>query len=83
MSEAPLAPKCRHCGATNDSGASECWLCHQGDWRETPKAPSKPLATLRRTIAPQSRFIGCMAIIALSLMGAVGIRPSRSVWSSA
>ena len=40
MSDAPLAPDCRHCGATNSSWASECWLCHRKDWRTPPKKPS-------------------------------------------
>ncbi len=24
---------CRECGATNDPGVSECWLCQRRDWR--------------------------------------------------
>jgi hypothetical protein len=39
MNEAPLAPDCRHCGATNSSWASECWQCHRRDWYETPRMP--------------------------------------------
>jgi hypothetical protein len=26
-------PTCWECGATNDPGASECWLCQRPDWR--------------------------------------------------
>jgi ribosomal protein L40E len=26
-------PACWDCGATNDPGASECWLCHRRGWR--------------------------------------------------
>jgi hypothetical protein len=36
MSEAPLAPTCRECGATNDVGASECWLCQGRNWKQPP-----------------------------------------------
>jgi hypothetical protein len=32
--EKPPAPlRCFDCGAENDPGASECWLCHRRDWR--------------------------------------------------
>jgi ribosomal protein L40E len=40
MSDAPLAPQCRHCRATNDSRAAECWMCHRRDWREPPLGPN-------------------------------------------
>jgi hypothetical protein len=29
----PNSPRCFDCGAENDPGASECWLCHRRDWR--------------------------------------------------
>jgi hypothetical protein len=35
MSETKPSPEptCWDCGAANDPGASECWLCHRRDWR--------------------------------------------------
>jgi hypothetical protein len=35
MSEMTPNPElaCWDCGAANDPGASECWLCHRRDWR--------------------------------------------------
>jgi hypothetical protein len=29
-------PTCWDCGAANDPGASECWLCLRKDWNQTP-----------------------------------------------
>jgi hypothetical protein len=35
--------RCRHCRATNDPDAWECWLCSRRDWRgapvDRPRAP--------------------------------------------
>ncbi len=43
---------CRECGATNDPGASECWLCHRRDWHRSPAvrpAPPAPAPTIQPT----------------------------------
>jgi ribosomal protein L40E len=72
MSEAPLAPACRHCGATNDSGASECWLCQRRDWREDPKVPSKNSPS-QLTVENRSRLAGCMVVITITLVALVGL----------
>ena len=40
----PDSPTCRDCGAPNDPGASECWLCHRWDWRGTSAAPASAKA---------------------------------------
>lgn len=38
--------KCRDCGAENDPGSSECWLCHRRDWRsDAAPVPEKTGAT--------------------------------------
>ena len=68
MSEAPLAPKCRHCGVTNDAGASTCRRCHRLDWREPPESPS---GKSPRGPGQRSTFIGCMIYLLMSLIGAV------------
>jgi hypothetical protein len=70
MSEAPLAPDCRHCGATNDSGASECWLCHRRDWRGPTKIRSGRSLFARDD---RSRFTGCMVYLTMSLIAVVGL----------
>jgi ribosomal protein L40E len=37
---------CWDCGATNDPGASECWLCHRRNWRADAASPaSRSVAT--------------------------------------
>ena len=46
MSQADPRPKpdltCCECGATNDPGASECWLCQRRDWRGPARFPTSP-----------------------------------------
>ncbi|MGP0067245.1 MAG: hypothetical protein ACLQGP_27080 [Isosphaeraceae bacterium] len=46
MSQAQPTPNpnlnCRECGAVNDPGASECWLCNRRDWRGPPRFPTSP-----------------------------------------
>ena len=84
MSEAPLAPNCRHCGATNDSVASECWQCERRDWRETPKIPSRH-SPFRSLSQARSTFTGCMVVIFTMLCTVVGLafRAGQVVdWSS-
>jgi hypothetical protein len=44
--EAKPAPTCWDCGATNDTDASECWLCHRRDWSVTKGSrPAKTAAS--------------------------------------
>jgi len=68
MSEAPLAPNCRHCGATNDSGASECWLCQRRDWREA----SKPAPRRRPGNDARPTFVGCLIVVTIAMIVMVG-----------
>ncbi len=48
---------CRQCGATNDLGASECWLCQSANWRGSPGTrpryddPRSPRGSLGSIIA--------------------------------
>lgn len=48
MSPTKSEPTCRDCGATNDPGASECWLCHRRDWR----GPSGSSASAKPEMPP-------------------------------
>ena len=49
MSHAGPMPRpdsnCRECGAVNDPGSSECWLCHCRNWRNEGREsmPLKPI----------------------------------------
>jgi ribosomal protein L40E len=67
MSEAALAPTCRHCGATNDPGASECRLCRRRDWREAPEA--RPERRPRNDARPT--FVGCLVLVTIGLLAMV------------
>jgi hypothetical protein len=40
--QSKATPKCRDCGAPNDPGASECWLCHRRDWHGSSRLPTSP-----------------------------------------
>lgn len=72
MSEAPLAPNCRHCGSTNHSGASECWQCHRRDWREIPQIrPGHSPFRLPR--GQRSTFVGGMVLITTILITVVSL----------
>jgi hypothetical protein len=78
MSEAPLAPQCRHCRATNDSGAAECWMCHRRDWREPPGPPGPPPPRPHRS-GPEPLGLGCLFFIAIALIGVVN-QAARFGW---
>jgi Flp pilus assembly protein TadB len=54
---------CRHCGAWNHRGSSECWLCQRRDWRRPPGFPPGP--TTRPTRGPLATIAGLMVLIAL------------------
>ncbi len=76
MSDAPLAPQCRHCRATNDSRAAECWMCHRRDWREPrePREPPGPHESPPHSSpggGPELLGIGCLFFIALGLIRVV------------
>jgi hypothetical protein len=74
---------CRECGATNDAGASECWLCHRRDWRSDGSSPSaKPAATpgadpSRRRIA-LAIVTGAVVILGLGML--LDIRDRSDFW---
>jgi hypothetical protein len=67
MNDPQLKPElfCRQCGALNDFGSSECWLCQSSNWR------GHPGARVRHNIsrAPRGLFgsiMGWMVLIALA-----------------
>ena len=72
MGEAPLAPSCRHCGATNDPGASECWLCQRKDWREPPRIRRKESRS-RPQGSARSQLTGCMVFFTIALVALVSL----------
>jgi hypothetical protein len=66
---------CRDCQATNDPGASECWLCGRRDWRGDPASPAtKPVAET----ADRARLISfvetILIVLALAVVGAGAVR---------
>ena len=64
-------PTCWDCGAPNDPGASECWLCQRRDWRGYRGVrPGYPAPARRR--GPLSTIGGWMILIAV-IGVAVGI----------
>ena len=70
---------CRECGATNDAGASECWLCHRRDWRSDGTSPAA-----KRGADPSRRLIaiavvtGSVAILSLGML--LDIRDRSDFW---
>jgi ribosomal protein L40E len=70
------APICRECRATNDPGASECWLCGRRDWRADPTSPTtKPRA---EKISDHPRLMSSLEtiliVLALAVVGAGVVR---------
>ncbi len=53
-------PTCRECGATNEPGATECWLCQRRDWQSAEPATK---ASVRQRDDPTRRRIA-IAIVA-------------------
>jgi ribosomal protein L40E len=72
--------RCWDCGAENDPGASECWLCHRRDWRAS-SGDAKPRHTedLRRAtlLALAGRIV--VVALALVLLGTLAIAPGLLV----
>ncbi len=64
MNEAPLAPTCWDCGAPNDPGSSECWLCQRRDWNRYPALRRSRSASGPAERGPLSTIGGWMVLIA-------------------
>jgi ribosomal protein L40E len=78
MSQAEPTPNsdltCRDCGAVNDPGATECWLCQRRDWRGPPRFPMSPKpAPLSPTSGNASSLIGLT--LGLVALGGIVIAP--------
>jgi hypothetical protein len=56
--------ECWDCGATNDEGASECWLCQRRDWRRPPRVPMP----IKPEPAPESGAGSILVGVALVLV---------------
>jgi hypothetical protein len=67
------SPVCWDCGAANDEGASECWLCQRRDWRRAPRVPvtMKP----EPAPAPGDGSVPIGLALALVLLGGAVIAP--------
>jgi hypothetical protein len=66
MSEPMPEPNCWDCGAPNDPGASECWLCQRRDWRKFPGLRTRPSPPPNLpTHGPLSTIAGWMVVIAV------------------
>ncbi len=67
------SPVCWDCGAANDEGASECWLCQRREWRRAPRVPMP----MKPEPAPESGGGSNLVGVALAvvLLGSVVIAP--------
>ena len=74
MSQAEPGPKpeptCRECGATNDPGASECWLCHRADWFADGAKASAKTGVPRGGGRSRWPIAGIMVVGVILLVGA-------------
>jgi hypothetical protein len=67
-------PTCWDCGAANDPGASECWLCHRRDWRRSPRDPM-PMKPEPSPTSGHRSPLGALAL-GLVVIGVVAIAPA-------
>jgi hypothetical protein len=56
---------CWDCGAINDPGSSECWLCQRGDWNRYPGVRRGYPRPDHRRRGPMSTIGGWMIVIAV------------------
>jgi ribosomal protein L40E len=77
--ETPRYPLiCRECGAENDPGASECWLCQRRDWR--PDGASVPVKAAEPSGGPLSRRPIAIAIVAGTVV-ILGLGMVLDIWN--
>jgi hypothetical protein len=79
VSQAKPEPRCWDCGAPNDPGARECWLCHRRDWLSGAiVSPSKGGAPRRSTWDQFSKgdvavLLGLFAIIIVPILAIISL----------
>ncbi len=73
QTEPEWGPTCWDCGATNDPGASECWLCGRSDWHAPQRSPMPLKPGPPPTSGQGSGLVGLA--LALVALGATAIAP--------
>ncbi len=77
MSQAEPRPTpnltCCECGATNDPGASECWLCQRRDWRGRPRSSPAPMPAPTRLSDAAGPIIAL--VLGLLAIGGIAMAP--------
>jgi hypothetical protein len=75
MSQAEPMPNpnlnCRECGAVNDPGASECWLCQRRDWRGPSPSPTAPKPVPQQV----SESVAPLVTLVVVVLGGLAIAP--------
>ena len=56
---------CWDCGAPNDAGSSECWLCQRRDWNRYPDLQRRHGGRVPRRRGPFSTIAGLMVGVAV------------------
>jgi hypothetical protein len=90
VSQAKPEPRCWDCGAPNDPGARECWLCHRRDWLSGgivfPSKGGAPRGESRRLTGDQfskvetAFLLGCLS--AAGVLFVVVIVPILTLFSA-
>jgi len=79
MSQVESEPRwsgpCWDCGAENDPGASECWLCHRRDWHGSSRLPTSPKPAPSRMSDHEWPLIGLWLTLGLVGLGGVVLAP--------
>jgi hypothetical protein len=65
MSKASHGPTCWDCGAANDVGSSECWLCHRRDWDKAFRPRTRATHPDPPESRPLSGIGGCIVWITI------------------
>ncbi len=61
-------PTCWDCGATNDPGASECWLCQRRDWFSVKSSGKKETAASRGGDPARARVAAVIIVGAIAIL---------------
>ncbi len=74
-------PTCCECGATNDPGASECWLCQRRNWFSDPSSGKKETAASWGGDPARVPVAAVIIIGALAILGAgMGLQASGTYY---